>query len=126
MPEYPLDPPMQHHMLHAANLRAFLFEHSILNRAANIYLDVKYICIHSQVMSTKLILVHCPPPFKICSMLKYYIYVTGSGKRDIFTQTMIFQYKRCCSKKRNIIYYSKNIFFGLTVSAILCLNSHQI
>ena len=26
--------------------------------------------------------------------------VTGSGKRDIFAQTMIFQYKRCCSKKR--------------------------
>ena len=33
------------------------------------------------------------------------LYVTGSGKRDIFAQTMIFQYKRCCSKKRNMIYY---------------------
>ena len=32
-------------------------------------------------------------------------YVTGSGKRDIFARTMIFQYKRCCSKKRIIIYY---------------------
>ena len=31
--------------------------------------------------------------------------VTGSGKRDILAQAMIFQYKRCCSKKRNIIYY---------------------
>ena len=40
------------------------------------------------------------------------IYVTGSGKRDIFAQTMIFQYKRC-SNKRNIIYSSKNFFFGL-------------
>ena len=51
--------------------------------------------------------------------------MTGSGKRDIFAQTMIFQYKRC-SKKRNIIYYSKKIFFGLTVSTTLCLQSHQI
>ena len=32
------------------------------------------------------------------------LYVTGSGKRDIFAQTMIFLYKRCCLKKRNIIY----------------------
>ena len=39
-------------------------------------------------------------------------YVTGSGKRDIFAQTMIFQYKRCCSKKCNIIYYSKNFFLA--------------
>ena len=39
-------------------------------------------------------------------------YVTGSGKRDIFAQTMIFQYKRCCSKKRNIIYYSKKFFLA--------------
>ena len=38
------------------------------------------------------------------------IYVTGSGKRDIFTQTMIFQYKRCCSKKRNITFLN---FFWL-------------
>ena len=53
-------------------------------------------------------------------------YVTGSGKRDIFAQTMIFQYKRCCSKKRNIIYYSKKICFGLTVSTTLYLHSHQI
>ena len=52
--------------------------------------------------------------------------MTGSGKRDIFAQTMIFQYKRCCSKKHNIIYYSKKIFFGLTVSTALCLHSHQI
>ena len=51
--------------------------------------------------------------------------VTGSGKRDIFSQTMIFQYKRCCSKKRNIIYYSKKFFFGLTVSTTLYLHSHQ-
>ena len=52
--------------------------------------------------------------------------MTGSGKRDIFAQTMIFQYKRCCSKKRNIIYYSKKNFFGLMVSTTLCLHSHQI
>ena len=60
----------------------------------------------------------------------YYVpkkYVTGSGKRDIFAQTMIFQYKHCCSKKRNIIYHSKEKnFFGLTVSTTLCLHSHQI
>ena len=48
----------------------------------------------------------------ISSPDKKVIYVTGSGKRDIFAQTMIFQYKRCCSKKRNIIYYS-NFFFCL-------------
>ena len=41
------------------------------------------------------------------------VFVTGSGKRDIFAQTMIFQYKRCCSKKLNIIYYSKKFFFWL-------------
>ena len=29
--------------------------------------------------------------------------MTGSGKRDIFAQTMIFQYKLCCSKKRNTV-----------------------
>ena len=54
------------------------------------------------------------------------IYVTGSEKRDIYAQTLIFQYKRCCSKKRNIIYYSKKIFLGLTVSTTLCLHSHQL
>ena len=53
-------------------------------------------------------------------------FVTGSGKRDIFAQTMIFLYKRCCSKKHNIIYYSKKNFFGLTVSTTLSLHSHQI
>ena len=39
-------------------------------------------------------------------------YVTGSGKRDIFAQTIIFQCKRCCSKKRNIIYYFTKIFLA--------------
>ena len=58
--------------------------------------------------------------------VKQFIYVTGSGKRDIFAQTMIFQYKRCYSKRHNIIYYLKNFFFGLTVSTTLCLHSHQI
>ena len=62
---------------------------------------------------------------EICINIEVLVYVTGSGKRDIFVQTMIFQYKRCCSKKRNIIYYSK-IFFVLTVSTTLCLHSHQI
>ena len=40
-------------------------------------------------------------------------YVTGSGKRDIFAQTMIFQYKRCCSKRRNYYLLFKKNFFWL-------------
>ena len=52
--------------------------------------------------------------------------MTGSGKRDIFAQTMIFQYKRCCSKNVILFIIPKKIFFGLTVSTTLCLHSHQI
>ena len=39
--------------------------------------------------------------------------VTGSGKRYIVAHTMIFLYKRCCSKTCNIVYSLKRIFFGL-------------
>ena len=56
--------------------------------------------------------------------LKRYVYVTGSGKRDIFAQTMIFQYKR--SMTRNMFYSFKKNFFGLTVSTTLCLHSRKI
>ena len=42
-----------------------------------------------------------------------WIYVTGSGKRDIFARTMIFRYKRCCSKTRSIFYSLKKFFFFL-------------
>ena len=40
--------------------------------------------------------------------------------------TMIFLYKRCCSKTRSNFYSLKKIFFGLAVSTTLCLHSHQI
>ena len=40
------------------------------------------------------------------------VYVTGSAKRCTNVQAMIFLYKRCCSKTRNIFYSLKNIFFG--------------
>ena len=36
---------------------------------------------------------------------------TLAANMEIIWQTMIFQYKRCCSKKRNIIYYAKKIFW---------------
>ena len=39
-------------------------------------------------------------------------YVTGSGKRDIFAQTMIFQYKRCCSKNVILFIIPKKIFLA--------------
>ena len=40
-------------------------------------------------------------------------YVTGSEKRYIVTHNMIFLYKRCCSKTRNIFYSLKKNFFFL-------------
>ena len=53
-------------------------------------------------------------------LMFHYNYVTGSGKRDIFAHTMIFQYKRCCSKTSNIFYsLTKKKFFGLAVSETL-------
>ena len=42
----------------------------------------------------------------------YVLYVTGSAKRYTNAQAMIFLYKRCCSKTRNIFYSLKKIFFG--------------
>ena len=41
-------------------------------------------------------------------------YVTGSGKRYTNAHTMIFLYKRCCSKTRNIFYSLKTNFGGLS------------
>ena len=37
--------------------------------------------------------------------------VTGSAKRYTNAQAMIFLYKRCCSKTRNIFYSLKKKFF---------------
>ena len=42
----------------------------------------------------------------------YTVYVTGSAKRYTNAQAMIFLYKRCCSKTRNIFYALKKNFFG--------------
>ena len=39
--------------------------------------------------------------------------MTGYEKRYIVAHTMIFLYKRCCSKTRNIFYSLKKIFFWL-------------
>ena len=39
------------------------------------------------------------------------INVTGSEKKYIVPHTMIFLYKRCCSKKRIIFYSLKKMFF---------------
>ena len=39
-------------------------------------------------------------------------YVTGSAKRYTNAQAMIFLYKRCCSKTRNIFYSLKKNFLG--------------
>ena len=43
---------------------------------------------------------------------KSYIYVTESAKRYTNAQAMIFLYKRCYSKTRNIFYSLKKIIFG--------------
>ena len=40
-------------------------------------------------------------------------YVTGSGKRYTIAHIMIFLYKRCCSKTRNIFCSVKKKFFWL-------------
>ena len=42
----------------------------------------------------------------------FIIYVTGSAKRYTNAQAVIFLYKRCCSKTRNIFYSLKKIFFS--------------
>ena len=42
-----------------------------------------------------------------------FLYVTGSGKRYTMAHTMIFLYKCCCSKTRNIFYSLKKKFFWL-------------
>ena len=42
----------------------------------------------------------------------YTIYVTGSGKRYTIAHTMIFLYKHCCSKTRNIFYSLKKLGGG--------------
>ena len=41
------------------------------------------------------------------------LYVTGSAKRYTNAHTMIFLYKRCCSKTRNIFLFVKNFLGGL-------------
>ena len=46
------------------------------------------------------------------TMKRFKQYVTGSGKRDIFAQTMIFQYKRCCSKNVILFIIQKKIFWA--------------
>ena len=51
--------------------------------------------------------------------------MTGSAKRYTNAQAMIFLYKRCCSKTRNIFYSLKKNFWGAQVSTTLCLHSHQ-
>ena len=38
----------------------------------------------------------------LSSIVAITTYVTGSGKRYTIAHTMIFLYKRCCSKTRNI------------------------
>ena len=43
---------------------------------------------------------------------KFLVYVTGSAKRYTNAQAMIFLYKRCYSKTRNIFYSLKKIIFG--------------
>ena len=50
----------------------------------------------------------------LCMMLiaTFVAYVTGSVKRYTNAQAMIFQYKRCCSKTRNIFYSLKKNFLG--------------
>ena len=48
---------------------------------------------------------------EICPIL--WLYVTGSEKRYIVAHNMIFLYKRCCSKTRNIFYSLKKLFFLL-------------
>ena len=52
--------------------------------------------------------------------------MTGSEKRYIVAHNMIFLYKRCCSKTRNIFYSLKKKFFFAEVSTTLCLHSRQI
>ena len=42
------------------------------------------------------------------------VYVTGSAKRYVVALTMIFLYKRCCSKTRSIFYSLKKNFFWLS------------
>ena len=49
-----------------------------------------------------------PPEFglveKLSRSLYWWVEVTGSAKRYTNAQAMIFLYKRCCSKTRNIFY----------------------
>ena len=52
----------------------------------------------------------------ICNIWRFFVHtiymcVTGSGKRDNFAHTIIFQYKCCCSKTPTFI---KNKFWPLT------------
>ena len=48
--------------------------------------------------------------FFICAYI--FVYVTESAKRYTNAQAMIFLYKRCYSKTRNIFYSLKKIIFG--------------
>ena len=49
-------------------------------------------------------------------VILFITYVTGSAKRYTNAQAMIFLYKRCCSKTRNIFYaLKKKIFLGLGI-----------
>ena len=53
------------------------------------------------------------------SYASVYIYVTGSEKRYIVAHTMVFLYKRCCSKNRNIFYSLKVLMDkGYSLAAI--------
>ena len=50
---------------------------------------------------------------KVRDLFKEIRYVTGSGKRYTNAHTMIFLYKRCCSKTCNIFYSLKINVWGL-------------
>ena len=52
------------------------------------------------------------PKCNVYVIVTTFIYVTGSAKRYTNAQAMIFLYKRCYSKTRNIFYSLKKIIFG--------------
>ena len=59
-----------------------------------------------------LLLIVCYLLLLIVYVTPYCLYVTGSAKRYTNAQAMIFLYKRCCSKTRNIFYSLKKKLGG--------------
>ena len=89
-------------------LRTLLRDKSSMNLSKeHVFLAGRNSSLHSTNMYSHLSRLPFSSIHSLCKVLHN---VTGTGKRDIFAHTMVFQYKCCCSKTRHIFILKKNNF----------------